>query len=75
MLDTPTTAAWDKLHSKLATISAAADIDENHPPNAIKCPANHIWVSTVHWIISQINDLGKCLVKRPPMPDQLDVDN
>lgn len=42
MLDTPTTAAWDKLHSKLATISAAADIDENHPPNAIKCPANHI---------------------------------
>lgn len=27
----PTTAAWDKLHSKLATISTAADIDKTSP--------------------------------------------
>lgn len=38
----PTTAAWDKLHSKLATISAAADIDKTLPPFAIKCPPNHV---------------------------------
>lgn len=69
------TAARDRLRSKLATISTAADIDRTIPPNAIKCPHSHISVSTVHWIISQINDLSKCSVKRPPMPDQLDVDN
>lgn len=27
----PTTVAWDKLHSKLATISVAADIDKTIP--------------------------------------------
>lgn len=31
MATPPTTAAWDKLHSKLATISAAADIDKTIP--------------------------------------------
>lgn len=31
MASPPATAAWDKLHSKLATISTAVDIDKTSP--------------------------------------------